>query len=166
MSSNKNVTIKRKKKLQGEKIYADHHQRGRVHIGTVSGATYTKGLTHNGLLKYPTLSVSIGVDELADVEAAGALYFVVELSDTGTSHSISLENFKKHGEWIDRGYGKQIACPLHHFTRSNQTGRTVRLNNPPTGPGPEYQRPQPMQLPMFQPRPQYDEFGNFVGGER
>jgi hypothetical protein len=128
-----------------------------VHVGTVSGATYTKGLTHNGVLKYPVLSVSIGEQELQDVEQAGALYFVVELSDTGTSHSISLENFKKYGAWIDRGYGKQIACPLHHFARSNQTGRTVRLNNPPVG-SEGYQRPA--QLSLFGDRVTFDNLGN------
>jgi hypothetical protein len=157
-------TPKRAKKLSGVKIYANHPTRGRVHVGTVAGLTYTKGLTHKGLLKYPVLSVSIGTDELRDVENAGAIYFVCELSDTCTSHAISLQDFKTKGEWIDRGYGKQIACPLHHFERSNQTGRTVRLNNPPVMPaGIEFERPRPQQLDFFVPRARFDDLGNFRG---
>lgn len=153
------TNYKRKLKLVGVKIYANHPTRGKVHVGTVSGATYTKGLTQNGLLHYPVLSVSMGVDELAHVEQAGAVYFVVERSDQGISYSISLENFKRHGEHINRGYGEQIACPLHHFTSGVGTGRTVRLNNPPE-PSPGYQRPQ--QLDLFNPglrRNQAGEWG-------
>jgi len=117
-------------------------------------------LTYDGLLHYPELSATMGIDELAWVESKGADLFKIERPDSQETHSIEISKFKKYGEHVDRGHGKQIGCALHHFETVSKVKRNAALNNPPKE-TPGYQRPA--QMSLFGDDISFDKYGNFQG---
>jgi len=144
---------------RGTTLQAFNHERNQyVSIGTVSGLCYEKG--NAAILHLPEPSFTLSQSEFSAALELGAQFLRLVTREKVT-YSIELSRFDQFKEPYYNGwYGPQWRVPLSKF---DSVGRAKKRNaivdNPRTGSGTEYQRPQAEQLPMFRPAVRFNEFG-------
>jgi hypothetical protein len=163
----KSGEVKIKQSARGLEFHAFSPGLNRViHVGTLRGQVYEKA---TAILRKPEPSISMTQAEYGAALDAGAVYLRCIPSGDDVTYAISLEDFRRHAEsYYNPSYGPQWRCPLRYFETTARKGkRSLITDNPKAGGAAgEFVKPQAQQLPMFtpDPRPQFIESGDFLGG--
>ena len=86
-------------------------------VGRVIGNRFEKivaGSKH--FLRVPMPALGYDLSTLEDAESAGAVYVAVTDSETGRTYRQSIENIRRYGFPVTRGFGRQIALPLSSYS--------------------------------------------------
>jgi hypothetical protein len=97
---------------------------GKKIIGNVKGDTFYKRISSfRHFLRKPP-AIAFDVQTLLDAEQVGAVNVEVNDYETGDIYRSTIEQIRREGFEMDRGYGHQIALPISIWQRY---GRPVQL---------------------------------------
>lgn len=136
-----NIEVRQGKR--GIEFHTFNHERGGVrHIGTLAGVTYEKQAQ---ILQKPERSFALTDSELKAVEENGGEF--IRIVCQGATYSISLEDFKNHGEkFFNPSYGQQTRTALRWWVSVVKVSkRNKRTDNPVIATS----QPVIKQIPMF-----------------
>lgn len=110
----------------------NHEHKKLLCIGTLSGMTYEKTAP---ILQKPEPSFCLPTSELAAIEREGGQFIRFIGRGRPGTFSISLEDFKLHGEkYFNASYGYQVRVPLSKFAYSAKVAKRNAVTDNPALP--------------------------------
>lgn len=89
-------------------------------VGRVLGDTFQKTIRKDHFLQKPP-AIAFDIDSLYKAEQAGAVKVQVTDRDSGQIYSALLSLIRSKGFLLNRGYGDQIALPMHEWKCDDDT---------------------------------------------
>ena len=83
--------------------------------GKVEGGVWRKRLCASKHFLRKPPAIAVDVQDLERAEACGAELLSVVDVETGRTYLAALSVIRKHGLELDRGFGLQVALPLHRW---------------------------------------------------
>jgi len=98
----------------GVRTAQSHHSTGVKH-GQIQGNVWRKRLYASKHFLRKTPDVAVNLEDLDAAERCGAELLCVVDVETNRTYLASLAVIRKHGLELDRGFGLQVALPLHRW---------------------------------------------------
>lgn len=107
------IQFNHKKSSESTPVYIP----GKPHpIGQIVNETFRK----TGVVFHKLDAFAVESSLIPQLKKAGVAFLQIKDKESGLVYSIQFEEFLKHGQPIDEGWGKQLACPRKYFRASGQ----------------------------------------------
>lgn len=93
---------------------------GRI-IGAVENGVFSKRVNASKHFLRKPPAIAIDAEILAQLQGLGVERVLVQDTDSGCTFEAALSAFEQRGIRISRGYGEQVALPLHLWQRNCPT---------------------------------------------
>jgi hypothetical protein len=98
---------------------------GKTVVGYVRSGRFHKTICGSRHFLQRPYALGFDVSTLDQAQAAGAFIVVVLDSETGKTYTASIDDIRRRGFVVQRGYGRQIALPLSAYSVSGDEPKSL-----------------------------------------